>query len=151
MQSNPSSCPVVRPAGVADVVAMFRVRTSVKENTLSPEELIGLGITPQAIAEAVGSAPCAWVAEVDGEVQGFSMVDLEAACLFAAFVLPEREGQGLGRLLVEAAETALFERHPVAWLETDAGSRAAGFYQRLGWAFEAGAGGGDVRLVKQRP
>lgn len=108
---------------MADVAAMFKVRTSVRGNTLTRDESASLGITPEAIAQSSRSA-----------------VDLEDACLFAAFVLPEHEGQGLGRRLVQAAEAALFARHPAAWLETGAASRATGFYRRLGWAFDADAG-----------
>lgn len=46
------------------------------------------------------------------------MVDLETACLFAVFVLPEFEGKGIGKRLIQVREAALFERHPAAWLET---------------------------------
>ena len=130
---------------------MFRIRTSVKENTLTPEELAELGVTPEPISEAVIGSPCAWVAEVMGEIVGFAMVDLENACLFAAFVLPGHEGQGIGRRLIHESKAALFERHPVIWLETDMDSRAAGVYRHLGWGYEASAGGNDVRLEKRLP
>ncbi len=145
------SLPLVRLARVTDVPAMFSVRTSVKENILTRAELAELGVTPDAIAQAVASAPCAWVAEVNGEVVGFAMVDLETACLFAAFVLPAHEGKRIGTQLIQACETALFERHPVAWLETDRHSRAAGLYRHLGWGSQVSVGGSDIRLEKQRP
>lgn len=151
MTSAPSPSLTVRPARVEDVDAMFVVRTSVAENTLTPGELAALGVTPQAIAEAIGSAPCAWVAEAGGRIVGFSMVDQEDACLFAAFVLPACEGRGIGRLLVREAEAALFAQHAAAWLETAADSRAAGFYRRLGWGNETDVGAGDVRMEKRRP
>jgi GNAT superfamily N-acetyltransferase len=73
------------------------------------------------------------VASEADEVLGFAMVDPETACLFAAFVLPEQEGRGMGRALIAACEAALFARHDMIWLETDGASRAAGIYQRLGW------------------
>lgn len=151
MTSITASVPLIRLALASDVSAMFRVRTSVKENILTVAELAQLGVTPEAIAQAIGDAPCAWVAEVGGEVVGFAMVDLETACLFAAFVLPEHEGQGIGRRLVQACEAVLFERHVQAWLETAQASRAAGFYRRLGWGHEVDIGHGDVRLEKRRP
>ena len=144
-----SSC-VIRPATVADVDAMFNIRTSVRENALTVEELAQIGVTPETIASAIGDAPCAWVAEVQGEAVGFAMVDLETACLFAAFVLPEHEGQGIGRRLIQVCEEALFERHAVAWLETASSSRAAGVYRALGWGAERDVGDGDVRLEKRR-
>ena len=129
---------------------MFRVRTSVRENALNIDELARIGVTPEAIAMAVSGSPCAWVAEMDQEVVGFAMVDLDTACLFAAFVLPGHEGQGIGTGLIRACETALFERHPVAWLETARSSRAAGVYRHLGWGHEVDVGDGDVRMEKRR-
>ncbi|MDR0225434.1 MAG: GNAT family N-acetyltransferase [Burkholderiaceae bacterium] len=142
---------MIRPARAADVAAMFRIRTSVRENALDAEALARLGITPPAIAAAIEAAACAWVAEDGGTVRGFSMVDLDTACLFAAFVLPGHEGRGLGRGLVRAAEAALFRHHDLAWLETAADSRAAGFYRHLGWGGERDLGAGDIRLEKRRP
>lgn len=132
---------------------MFHIRTSVGENALTAQELSALGITPGSIAQAItaSASPCAWVACVDGQVAGFAMVDLDSACLFALFVLPQFEGQGLGTALTRACEQALFTRHPAAWLETAQDSRAAGLYRHLGWGHATDIGGGDIRLEKQRP
>lgn len=79
------------------------------------------------------------------------MVDLDDACLFALFVLPEHEGCGIGTRLTLTCERALFERHPTAWLETASASRAARLNRRLGWGSEVDIGDGDIRLQKQRP
>lgn len=133
-----------------DVEAMFRVRASVGENTLTPAELSAMGITPESIAAAVEGAPCAWVATAEGEVVGFAMIDPGSACLFALYVLPAYEGRGIGTRLCQLCEGALFEQHPAAWLETAEGSRAAQFYRRLGWGHEVPVGGGDIRLEMQR-
>lgn len=151
MISNAPSPLLIRPARPTDVPAMFHVRTSVRENTLTVEELAQLGVTPETITQALHAAPCAWVAEDAGKVVGFAMVDMDTACLFAAFVLPEHEGRGIGRRLVQACESALFQHHALAWLETARESRAAGFYRRLGWGHEADTGHGDIRLEKRRP
>ena len=118
---------------------------------MTADELSAIGVTPQAIALAIESGPCAWVATIDEEVVGFAMVGLDDACLFALFVLPEHEGRGIGTRLTQTCESALFERHPVAWLETAAGSRAARLYRHLGWGREVEIGSGDIRLEKQRP
>jgi ribosomal protein S18 acetylase RimI-like enzyme len=130
---------------------MFKVRASVGENKMTTDELTEIGVTPESIAIAVSSAPCSWVATVDEEIVGFAMVDLDSGCLFALFVLPEHEGRGIGTRLTQACESALFERHPAAWLETAQDSRAAQLYRYLGWGHEVEIGGGDVRLEKQRP
>lgn len=141
----------IRPANPADVPALFHIRTSVRENHLSRQQLAGLGITEASIAEMISSAPCAWVAIVDDQVVAFSMIDIAEASLFAAFVLPSYEGMGLGAELVHAAEEELFRHHREIWLETAAESRAAGFYRYLEWGNESKAGGGQIRLTKTRP
>lgn len=140
----------IRLALTTDVRAMFKVRTSVRENVLTVEELIELGITPDFISAEIERSPCAWVATVSNEIVGFSMVDLDTACLFAAFVLPEYEGLGIGTELIKACESEIFKSHPVAWLETAQSSRAAKLYRHLGWMNETEVGEGDVRMEKYR-
>ena len=147
---NSFPAPQIRPTSVADVGAMFHVRGAVGENTMTTDELSAIGVTPDAISLAVSSSPCAWVATVAEEVVGFAMVELESACLFALFVLPEHEGRGIGTELTHACEQALFKRHTAAWLETAKGSRAARLYRHLGWGREVDVGGGDIRLEKRR-
>lgn len=141
----------IRPAELGDVDAMFQIRTAVTENTLTVAELAELGITPESIAQRVAGAPCAWVALADQQVVGFAMVDLDEACLFAAFVQPAHQGLGLGRQLIQACEDALFQRHPSAWLETAASSRAAQLYAQSGWSEVQDLGEGDIRMEKHRP
>ena len=75
---------------------------------------------------------------------------LDTACLFAAFVLPEYEGLGIGTGLIEACESEIFKPHSVAWLETAQSSRAAKLYRHLGWINETEIGEGDVRMEKYR-
>jgi GNAT superfamily N-acetyltransferase len=141
---------IVRDARVADIPAIFAIRTSVRENHLSMEALERMGITPDAIREVLQAAPCLWVAEIDGEPAGFSMADADDGCVFAAFVRPEWEGQGIGRCLMQKAEEFLFERHDRIWLETDGKSRAAGFYRSLGWHVIETLPSGDVRFEKRQ-
>lgn len=139
----------IRTADTSDVAGIFHVRTSVNENILSMDELSNMGITETSITKMIASDQCAWVAVQDGEVIGFSMIDVDEGSLFAAFVLPSHEGRGVGRGLVEAAEVALFARHAVCWLETGSTTRAAGFYRRLGWTYVQDIGNGDIRLEKR--
>lgn len=127
---------------------MFDIRTRVQENHLSHDQLAQVGITPQAISQAILSAPCAWIAEVNGAPVGFSMADVEEGCVFAAFVLPEFEGQGLGRSLMDKAQAFLFQHHQTIWLDTAEGSRASGFYRKLGWHVVEHLPEGDIRFEK---
>lgn len=141
----------IRPATPQDVAALLQVRTAVKENHLSLAQLAERGITEATLHEALsGPVLCAWVAEDGSSVVGFAMIDLDAASLFALFVLPTHEGRGIGSALLAYAEQALFAHHPQIWLETARDSRAARLYQARGWGDTAAVGEHDVRLHKHR-
>ncbi|MBU1304159.1 MAG: GNAT family N-acetyltransferase [Alphaproteobacteria bacterium] len=141
----------IRDATEADIPAIFEVRTSVRENHLSVAQMAELGITSETISQMLGEQPCIWVAVDGGRVIGFSVADAADACVFAAFVRPEWAGQGIGRRLMERAEAFLFDRHSSIWLHTDGTSRAAGFYERLGWERMPDVANRDARFEKHRP
>ncbi|ATF92660.1 putative acetyltransferase [Cedecea neteri] len=141
----------LRNAALADIETIFSIRTSVNENHLSREEMAEMGITPQTVADIIAESPSIWLADVDGKPAGFAMAIAEEACLFAMFVLPQFEGQGVGKLLLKKAEAFLLAEHPTIWLETAASSRAAAFYQRHGWRPVGGQDGEDIRFEKSRP
>lgn len=141
----------IRIADSADVGQMFDVRTSVRENHLSLEELASLGITPEALPEMLVGKGRGWVA-LDGEtVIAFAMADAIDATVFALFVRAEYESRGLGRSLMSEAEAWL---HSVGcaeiWLVTDASPavRANGFYRHLGWLDDGIQEDGHVRFKK---
>ena len=72
--------------------------------------------------------------------------------IWALFLLPEWEGRGLGRVLLEQAVEWLWrEGCERIWLTTEAGSRAEGFYARLGWAPVGVTDKGEVRFELQCP
>lgn len=139
-----------RAAQLSDIDSIFDVRTSVVENHLSREEMQQMGINESVVADMIKQSRCAWVATVNDNVIGFSMILPDDGCLFAAFVLPEYEGRGIGRSLVQLAENELFKRHEIAWLETDKNSRAAQFYVQLGWGNKKNINDTDIRLEKYR-
>lgn len=143
---------LIRAATAEDVDTLCVIRTSVVQNHLSLEQMADLGITPQVLVDTLNTAPCAWIAEVDGQAVGFSMIDLAEGEVFAMFVLPTHENLGLGRRLMAVAEAALFERHERVYLVTDGREqvRANGFYQRLGWSIAGRVDGDDVRYEKGR-
>ncbi len=143
---------VVRKARAEDVEAIFDIRTSVVENHLSREQLADIGITPETLSEMLAADTGIWIAEVDGKPAAFSSVDDEDGSVFALFVSPRFEGLGLGRLLLQEAETALFRNHETIWLETDGrdGIRANGFYKKHGWIHVDTMANGDVRYEKRR-
>ena len=140
----------IRTARLSDIEGMFDVRTSVIENHLSREEMRQMGITESVVGDMVEKSLCAWVATENNKIIGFSMIFPDEGCLFAAFVLPEYEGKGIGRRLVMLAEQELFQHHDIAWLETDKNSRAAKFYMQLGWGNGTDLNGTDIKLEKSR-
>ena len=142
-----------RQAREADIPAIFDVRTSVRENHLSLEQLARLGITPGSIREMMRSTSRAWVAEEDGRVVAFSMANAEEATVWAMFVRPEYEGRGIGRELMRLAEEWLFSRGcGEIWLLTDRDPRvrANGFYQRIGWTSAGVQEDGQIKYVKKK-
>lgn len=144
---------LIRKAGAGDVAAIFAIRTSVRQNHLSHEEMAARGITPTLVAELLETTGPGWIAEINGEPAGFAMADLVEACVFALFVAPGFEGRGVGRLLLAEAERALFARHERIWLETGTGEhiRANGFYRRMGWQAVGPAENDQTRYEKARP
>lgn len=143
----------LRLATPGDVDVLFDIRTSVTQNHLSRQQMHALGITAEVLTEAISSAPCAWVVEWHDQPAGFAMVDLQEGELFALFVRPALEGNGLGTLLLQQAEQALFEHHAVIHLTTDGdpAMRANALYRRAGWVCTAQLDARDVRFEKHRP
>ncbi|MEJ8852885.1 hypothetical protein, partial [Variovorax rhizosphaerae] len=57
-----------RPAVPADLPSFFEIRTSVRENEMSLEELASQGVTLQTLPVLMDENARAWVAEKDGKV-----------------------------------------------------------------------------------
>lgn len=140
----------IRQALTSDVEDIFIVRTSVRENHLSREDMRQMGITESVVTDMLEQNPCAWVAVDNGDIVGFSMILPDEGCLFAAFVLPGYENLGIGQTLVTTAEEELFKHHDCIWLETAKHSRAVKFYKHLGWGNETDVDEVDVRLEKKK-
>src|SRR5690606_32084345 len=134
------------------VEALFEVRTSVRENYQSREELARLGVTPETVAEMLATTSRAWLAEEEGRAVAFSIADASQGIVFAMFVRPGFEGRGAGQALMREAEGWLFAQGAEEiWLLTggDAALRAHGFYLRLGWEAAGLQPDGQVKYVKR--
>ena len=143
----------LRPALPVDTEILFDIRCSVVENHQSREELASLGITAQTIREMIeGQDYITTIAEANGRPAGFSMAEISEGYVFACFVKPDFEGNGLGRALMEAAETGLRNRGvQEAWLSTGqaSGLRAVGFYSHLGWYKDGHLDDGQIIFRKK--
>ena len=120
-----------------DLPAVFAVRLSTIENAITMERLEeDYGITPESLAEAMKSHVQGWLCEDSERVVGFSMGDRGNGEVQVVAVLPEFEGLGIGRSLLERVAAWLFTAgRDQIWLAAtpDPKIRAYGFYRRLGW------------------
>lgn len=137
-----------RRAGSADIPAMSAIRLSVRENMLSDPARVTL----QMYEDYLDRDGRGWVAEIDGEVAAFCYADRHTASIWALFVSPAREGQGLGKALLGLAVDWLFGLgHERITLGTTPGTRADRFYAAQGWVRMPGDGREvDFVLAKRR-
>jgi GNAT superfamily N-acetyltransferase len=135
---------IIREATRVDIPALIEVRGSVKENVLTSH------IPLERLVAGLETRGKGWVAEHQGRVIGFSMADREEKMIWALFLLPEWEGRGLGRMLLDQAVGWLCgEGSERIWLTTGPGSRAEGFYAHLGWVRVGMTDGSEVRFELQ--
>ena len=149
--------PQIRLAQRDDIETLFEIRTSVVENYQSREEIAALGITPDSVAEMLDTDCCAWIAELESRAIGFAIASATDQTLFGIFVLPEFEGRGVGRTLIETAEAWFWSQNiDEIWLVTgnEPTLRAYGFYQHLGWVpvgvESTGDFAGEMKFIKKR-
>jgi GNAT superfamily N-acetyltransferase len=139
--------PVFREAAFAEIPQMTRIRLVVTENVLHDPARI----TPQMYADFLEKDGRGWVALVDGDVVAFSYASLIDGSIWALFVDPRFEGQGLGKQLLSLATDWLFSLgFRRVTLSTGTHTRAAQFYTRLGWR-PASSGAGDSVFVLDGP
>ncbi|PVY38864.1 GNAT family N-acetyltransferase [Pontibacter virosus] len=119
-----------REATTLDIPQLQIIRHSVKENILSDPTKV----TDELCARYLTKRGKGWVCEVDNQIVGFSIVDLQEHNVWALFLLPEFEGQGIGKQLHRIMLDWYFQQTTkILWLGTDPGTRAEHFYRRQGW------------------
>lgn len=133
----------IREAEIKDIKQIQVVRNSVKENMLSnpalvPDEDCELFITKRGKG---------WVGEIDGKIVGFSIVDLQDNNVWALFLHPDFEKQGIGRQLHDVMVDWYFQQTPqTLWLGTAPSTRAEAFYRKAGWREIGTHGKGEVKF-----
>jgi GNAT superfamily N-acetyltransferase len=132
-----------RLATVRDIDAMHAVRLAVRENALSDEQRV----RPEHYQAMLQETGRGWVHEKSDKVVAFGIADRVHRNIWALFVAPGFEGQGIGAELLEAMVTWLFEqsREPV-WLTTERNTRAEHFYRAAGWRAVGSATDGEMRF-----
>jgi GNAT superfamily N-acetyltransferase len=127
----------IRTATIDDIRQIQVVRNAVRENTLSNPNLV----SDKDCETYITVRGKGWVCETGNRIVGFAIVDLKDKNIWALFVDPEFEAQGIGRKLHDTMLDWYFtQTRENVWLGTAPGTRAEVFYRKSGWA-EAGMHG----------
>jgi ribosomal protein S18 acetylase RimI-like enzyme len=119
-----------------DIARCIRVRTLVRENPFSFENLVKAGITEESVARMLGDTHQGWVCEAHGQIVGFSMGNKTNSEFWVVAVLPEYQGQGIGKRLTVLAQDWLWANgcsEIWLWTSPDQSTRAYSLYKKLGW------------------
>ena len=120
----------IRFATVEDIPQLQNIRSAVKENILNNPLLVSYNDYVSLITEGGRG----WVHQHENSITGFAIVDIQKNNIWALFVHPDYEKQGIGRLLHDEMLSWYFKnlQQPL-WLTTAAGTRAEQFYRLSGW------------------
>lgn len=134
---------VFRVAELTDIKQMQVVRNGVKENTLSNPDLV----PDKDVALYITEKGKGWVCLVNGELVGFSIVDLQAGSVWALFVHPQFAEKGIGKELHRLMIDWYFEQtQDKLVLGTAPGTRAEQFYTLQGWVKVGNYNNGEVKF-----
>ncbi len=137
----------IRKAVITDIPAMHRIRSTVKENVLT---------NPLAVQEAdyipfLTKDAAAWVYEESDQIMGFAILDIEAGEVWALFVDPDFEGNGIGSQLHDTMVNAYFSKGQTELiLGTEPGTRAEAFYRHKGWGQIGNKSNGEIIFKMHR-
>jgi GNAT superfamily N-acetyltransferase len=134
---------VFREAGIDDIPQIQIVRNSVKENMLSDPALV----SDQDCEEFLMERGKGWVCEMNEQIVGFAIADLKEHNIWALFIHPDFEKQGIGKTLHDKMLDWYFQQTQQAvWLGTAPGTRAEAFYKKAGWRVTGMHGKGEVKF-----
>jgi len=133
----------IREALVSDIKQIQKVRNSVIENPLSNPNLV----TDKDCEEFMIIRGKGWVCEIDGKIVGFAIADLKDNNIWALFIEPEFDKQGIGRKLHNVMLNWYFaQTKDTVWLGTAPGTRAELFYRKSGWTEIGMHGKGEIKF-----
>lgn len=133
----------IREAHIEDIAQIRMVRNAVKENTLPDPNII----TEEDCRIFLTERGKGWVYEIDNKIIGFSIVDLKDHNIWALFVHPDFEKQGIGRILHDTMLDWYFtQSKETVWLGTDPHTRAEKFYRKAGWKENGTHGDGETKF-----
>lgn len=133
---------IFREANISDIPQMQIVRNSVKENQLSNPDVV----KDKDYEIYLTDNGKGWVCEIENDIVGFAIVDLVKNNIWALFLKPKFENQGIGKQLHNLMLNWYFTQtqNPV-WLGTEPKTRAEKFYRFSGWK-EIGKHGDEIKF-----
>ena len=134
---------MIREAKIEDIRQIQIVRNAVTENTLSNPNLV----TDEDCKEFLTVRGKGWVSEVNQEIVGFAIADLQGNNIWALFLKPDFEKQGIGTQLHDTMLDWYFEQTKnKVWLGTSPNTRAEAFYRKAGWTAVGMHGKGEIKF-----
>lgn len=134
---------IFRIAAHSDIRQMQIVRHLVKENTLSNPDLV----PDEDVASYISMRGKGWVCEVNGQVIGFSIIDLLEKSVWALFVDPDFAEKGVGKELHRLMLDWYFQQtKDKVVLGTAPHTRAARFYTLQGWTQVGNYPNGELKF-----
>ncbi len=134
---------IFREARTSDIPVLMTVRYAVRENQLN---------TPGLVTEAdcehfLTVRGKGWVCEVEGQVVGFAIADLQGNNIWALFIHPDFAEKGVGKELHRRMMDWYFQQtSETVWLGTAPQTRAEVFYEKQGWRKVGTVNKGEVKF-----
>jgi len=132
-----------RQAQIPDIPQIQVVRNAVTENTLSDPALV-----PDAdVEDYITRRGRGWVCEINNRIVGFSIVSVIDKNVWALFIQPGFDKQGIGKRLHDEMMNWYFKQtNDTIWLSTTPGTRAEQFYRKAGWTETGIYGKGEIKF-----
>jgi GNAT superfamily N-acetyltransferase len=138
---------IIRLAKTEDIPQIQVVRNSVKENMLSDPSLV----PDKDVEDYINNRGRGWVCEINGEIAGFAIVSVTDYNVWALFIQPGHDKQGIGKKLHDEMMSWYFSQtDKKIWLGTAPGTRAEAFYRKAGWREAGTHGKGEIKFEMTR-
>lgn len=138
---------IYREAISDDIKQIQVVRNTVTENALSNPDVV----TDQDCLEFITKRGKGWVCELENTIIGFAIADLQENNIWALFVHPKYDKQGIGRRLHNIMLDWYFEQTSEnVWLGTAPNTRAEFFYRKSGWTDIGTHGTNEIKFKMTR-
>ncbi len=132
--------PHIRKSVAADIPRLMEIRASVRENILSDPTKV----TESDYRWFIENGPL-WLWDDEDTIKGFAAGDPRDGTIWALFIDPPYERQGIGKaLFARVCESMREAGHNTLTLYTGAGTRAARFYRAAGWEETGTSADGEV-------